>query len=204
MAKRDFSKEGYFNIFLRFFKAAKIRFRGRLFYLLGVFHKHSSKKISFGHGIKIKNGKWILFGRSVGFGDYCRIEAYAQINDDYLNEPKIEIGSDVSFGDFVHIGAINKIIIGNNVLGAGKILIIDHDHGKAGIHLIHNKDISPRDRELFSKGPIIIERNVWIGEGAIILAGAHIGSGAVIGANAIVNCKVEPNTVFISKKNYPR
>jgi len=40
--------------------------------------------------------------------------------------------------------------------------------------------------------PTIIESDVWIGDGAIILAGVRIGVGAVIGANTVVRSDVEP------------
>ena len=40
--------------------------------------------------------------------------------------------------------------------------------------------------KLISKGKIHISKNVWIGEGACILAGVNIGQGAIIGANAVV------------------
>jgi len=37
-----------------------------------------------------------------------------------------------------------------------------------------------------SKGPIIVEDDVWIGDRATILSGVHIGQGAVIAAGAVV------------------
>lgn len=37
-----------------------------------------------------------------------------------------------------------------------------------------------------SKGNIVIENDVWIGEGSIIMGGVKIGNGAVIGAGSIV------------------
>ena len=46
-----------------------------------------------------------------------------------------------------------------------------------------------------SKGDIIIENDVWIGEGSIIMGGVHIGSGSVIGAGSIVTKNVEPYSI---------
>jgi acetyltransferase-like isoleucine patch superfamily enzyme len=46
-----------------------------------------------------------------------------------------------------------------------------------------------------SKGPVIIEDNVLIGEGAAILPNVTIGKNAIIGANAVITKDVPPNAV---------
>lgn len=40
--------------------------------------------------------------------------------------------------------------------------------------------------------PIVVEDDVWIGGGSIILAGVTIGKGAIIAAGAVVNKDVPP------------
>ena len=47
-----------------------------------------------------------------------------------------------------------------------------------------------------SKGPVIIEDNVWIGEGVVILPNVRIGKSAIIGANSVVNADVPANAVI--------
>lgn len=49
--------------------------------------------------------------------------------------------------------------------------------------------------EAISKGDIIIEDDVWIGQNAVIMSGVHVGQGAVIGAGAIVSSDVPPYAV---------
>lgn len=41
--------------------------------------------------------------------------------------------------------------------------------------------------EAISKGPIIVEDDVWIGEGALILSGVRIRQGAIIAAGSIIS-----------------
>jgi acetyltransferase-like isoleucine patch superfamily enzyme len=48
---------------------------------------------------------------------------------------------------------------------------------------------------VFSKGPVIIEDGVWIGEGACVLPGVRVGRFAIVGANAVVTRDVPPYTV---------
>ena len=59
---------------------------------------------------------------------------------------------------------------------------------------LHPFDADERRREEFGK-PIEIGSDVWVGGGAIILAGVRIGSRAVIGAGSVVTRDV-PDAVF--------
>ena len=43
--------------------------------------------------------------------------------------------------------------------------------------------------------PIVIEDNVWLGGGAILLPGVRVGRNAVVGAGAVVTRSVPANTV---------
>ena len=43
---------------------------------------------------------------------------------------------------------------------------------------------------------VVIENDVWIGHGAIIMDGVKIGNGAVIGAGAVVTKDVEPYAIM--------
>ena len=45
-------------------------------------------------------------------------------------------------------------------------------------------------RPAYPSKPVVIEDDVWIGIGAIILKGVHIGKGARIGAGAVVTSDV--------------
>ena len=47
----------------------------------------------------------------------------------------------------------------------------------------------------FSKGPIIVEDDVWIGRGSTILSGVTVGKGAVIGAESVVVHDVPPYAI---------
>ena len=48
---------------------------------------------------------------------------------------------------------------------------------------------------MYSKGVVIIEDNVWIGDQACIMPNVIIGKGAIIGANAVVTKNVIPYSV---------
>lgn len=98
--------------------------------------------------------------------------------------PRITIGNNVSIESDCHISAINNVAIGNNVLIASFVYISDHTHGD--VNDSETPLLQPLKRPLYSKGPIIIEDDVWLGEKVSVMPGVHIGRGAIIGANSVV------------------
>ena len=72
------------------------------------------------------------------------------------------------------------------------VLITDNSHGTSNMS---DLILCPRVRHLASKGPVIIEDNVWIGERAIIMPGVHIGEVPIIGATSVVTHNVPPYSV---------
>jgi acetyltransferase-like isoleucine patch superfamily enzyme len=139
----------------------------------------------------IHNPQYIEIGENFKSLVNLRIEAW----DKYLDQefrPEILIGNNVCMNTDVHIGAINKIQIGNNVLIASKVYITDHSHGMTDSESL--KTI-PLHRKLVSKGPVFIEDNVWIGEGVCILPNVTIGRNAIIGANSVVTKNVPANAI---------
>lgn len=93
----------------------------------------------------------------------------------------IEIGDNCGFSGTV-IGAFIKIKIGDNVKCGANTLITDSDW-----HLDDYRSGKPAD--------VIIEDNVWIGEGVKILKGVKIGKNSIIGAGSVVIKSVPENTV---------
>jgi maltose O-acetyltransferase len=59
----------------------------------------------------------------------------------------------------------------------------------------HALQAEPRIQGWEVAKPIVIEENVWIGGGAILLPGVRIGRNAVVGAGAVVTRSVPADTV---------
>ena len=49
--------------------------------------------------------------------------------------------------------------------------------------------------ESISKGPIVLEDDIWMGYGVVVLSGVRIGQGAVIAAGSVVNKNIPPYAV---------
>ena len=135
--------------------------------------------------------EFIFLEGSISSKPGLRIECFEKYNGDYFN-PRLEIGKNVSFNSNCHIGCINHIKIGENVLIGSNVLIIDHSHG-----LTNDPSIPPSKRKLYSKGPIIIGSNTWIGENVCILPNVTIGENCIIGAGAVVSKNIPANCVAV-------
>jgi len=138
------------------------------------------------------NSKYITIGKNFSALYNLRLEAWDNYAGDTFN-PSLTIGDNVSVGSDIHIGCVDKINIGNGVLMGSRIYISDHSHGEVSAEALNTP---PVKRPLVSKGPVIIEDDVWVGEGVCILPGVHIGRGAIIGANTVVTKNVPARTVF--------
>ena len=142
--------------------------------------------------IRIRGRKFISVGKGFTAGFNCRLDAFPMKSEKKV----IQIGSNVQINDSVHIGAIESIIIGDNVLIASKVFITDHNHGNYSGTDQDSPDIKPASRQLHSK-PVVIEKNVWIGEHVSILPGVRIGEGSVVGAMSLVNQDIPPYTISV-------
>ena len=77
------------------------------------------------------------------------------------------------------------VSIGDNVSLAGNVLILAHSKPL----LVHKKYFKSYT------APVIIENNVWITVGVIILAGVRIGEGSVVAAGSVVTRDIPPNSL---------
>lgn len=107
---------------------------------------------------------------------------------------KLFIGRDVQLNDYVHIGVAESVKIGDNVLIASRVFITDHNHGAySGTNQSDPNEIQVR-RPL-SSAAVVIEDNVWIGEGVSILPGVTIGRNSVVACGTVVTRSVPANVI---------
>ena len=106
--------------------------------------------------------------------------------------PNLKIGDNFRMQHNCHIGCIESIEIGNNVLLGSKVYITDHFHGNI---TKDDVDVPPILRPLSSK-PVKIGDNVWIGDNVCIMPGVTLGRNIIVGANAVVTKSFPDNTVI--------
>ena len=97
---------------------------------------------------------------------------------------QLEIGNQVDIGEYTHIRANGGLTIGDRVLIASHVVLTSRGHPTE----------LPR-YGVADDAPVVIEDDVWIGAGAIVLPGTVIGRGAIVAAGAVVTKSVAPNTI---------
>lgn len=101
----------------------------------------------------------------------------------------VSIGNHTQLGRFFSVSCVSRIEIGDGCLIAERVFITDTGHKFEDVTtpiLISG---------LMDGRPVIIEDDVWIGIGAVILPGVSIGRHAVIGANSVVTHDVPAYSV---------
>ncbi len=110
----------------------------------------------------------VRYGKNVKIGDNCLI------NHNNLLQPGKGPNGTITIGNYVHTGV--------------NVMFMAFNHG------FYTKTVPTKVRD-YMDAPIVVEDDVWIGAGCIILAGVTIGKGAIIAAGAVVNKDVPPYAI---------
>lgn len=113
---------------------------------------------------------------------------------------KIKIGKN-SYGSInvKMYGTDNEnLIIGNYCSIASNVLFVlggNHNYKTLTTYPFKNKILNENNIEAISKGPIILEDDVWIGANSLILSGVRIGKGAIVAAGSVVTKDIPPYAI---------
>ena len=119
-----------------------------------------------------------------------------QIGPDSVIEPPFycSYGGHIFIGNNVYLN-FNCTILDNNEVHIGHEVMISPS---VQIYTaVHPLDAATRNKWLETAEKVVIEDNVWIGGGAIILPGVVIGRDAVVWVGAVVTKNVPPDSVVV-------
>ena len=150
----------------------RIKIKGIVFFNgFALFARHKRSIIEIDKNCRFNNR---ATSNLIGINHKCIISTLSE-------DAVIKIGKNCGFSGTT-IGCAKSIILGNNVRCGANTLITDTDW--------HQDD--PRSR---NPKPIIIEDNVWLGYGVIVLKGVTIGKNSLIGAGSVVVKSVSANSI---------
>ena len=102
-----------------------------------------------------------------------------------LGQGAIRIGDFALLSPGVRISASDEIIIGDGVMMANGCYVTDSDW-----HTLYD-----RTRRSLTPTPVVLEKNVWLGDGVTVLKGVTVGENSVVAARSVVTRDIPKNTV---------
>ncbi|MBZ0293484.1 MAG: acyltransferase [Anaerolineae bacterium] len=168
--------------------------------------KQIGKGVVFGRNVNLRYTRNIILHDRVALDDGVLIDAKDCMKDG------IEIGKDVliardtiiqgkggdikiedgaSIGSQCQFASIGGIYIGKGSMIAGQTYV------GGGRYRTEDINTPIKEQEMYSKGPTIIEDDVWIGAGCVIQDGVHIGKGSVVGSGSIVMNDIPEYTIAV-------
>lgn len=129
----------------------------------------------------ITGGKNIYIDRRVQIWPHARIECVTHSS----RSGTLRIGEATKIQMYFHCAAADSILIGRDVLIAGRVYITDHDHAW------------PRSKSELVVAPVDIGDNCWLGEGCAILKGVRLGKDCIVGTNAVVTRSAPAGSMLI-------
>jgi acetyltransferase-like isoleucine patch superfamily enzyme len=151
--------------------------RNLSFHFASQLSRRRSPRISLGNSVSLRRGAWLN-----------------PAVDETTGDPVIVVEDNCAFGPYSVISAKNQVYIEQDVLIAGAVLIMDHNHAYEDINVpIINQGIT-------EGGRIRIGRGSYIAHGAAILCPRGeltIGRNCVIAANSVVTRSIPDYSVVV-------
>jgi len=127
------------------------------------------------------------------------IDACARVLDGVNLVGRIQIGryTHIEGPDTDVYAKVHSVLIGSFCSIARHVVFQEYNHplNTCSTYFIQRHVFGDNTNPIWSKGPIIVGNDVWIGTQCIILSGSKIGHGAVIGANSVVTHDIPPYAV---------
>ncbi|MGH7854026.1 MAG: acyltransferase [Candidatus Binatia bacterium] len=151
---------------------------------------------------RIINPEKISFGDHVWLGPGCFIAAIKEYpsvslrhpdkhHDVQTFSPQIRIGHRVTSSGNLVVGAVRQIDIGDDVMFAFNVTVLDNLHGFE--HPYEPYKYQPLQRI----APVEVGRGCWIGQNTVILPAVKIGEMSIIGANSVVTQDIAERSIAV-------
>jgi chloramphenicol O-acetyltransferase type B len=126
---------------------------------------------------------WVVYGNNVHVQWSARF---------WSPHNSVRLGDHVGIGRWCDIST--DLVIGNHVLVAGATAFLSRD-----AHSVYRPGETMFESPRRDSCGIVIEDDVWIGWGAIILSGVTIGRGSIVAAGSIVTKDVPRYSIVTSR-----
>jgi hypothetical protein len=134
--------------------------------------------------------------RATSFGRFCEVGARTKVAESAFGDYSYVVNdSDIIYttiGKFCSIAAHTRINPGNHPLDR---VMLSHVSYRSSAYGLGTDEAGFFDWR--RAAPVTLGHDVWIGHGAIVLAGVSLGTGAAIGAGTVVTKDVPPFAIVV-------
>lgn len=200
-------KYEFATMFLASMPGALGLFSRKMFYPM--LFRHLGKGVVFGKDISVRHPGRISIGARTAIDDGCLIDAKdagsegITIGEDVLISRDTIVqgkGSWIKIGDHASIGSQCRLSSPGGMEIGKSVMIAAHSLIGGGRYRTEDVDTPIKDQELYTRGPVIIEDDVWLGVGVIVQDGVRIGKGSVVGSGGVVQKDIPPYTIAVPQQ----
>ncbi len=137
----------------------------------------------------------VIYGLDVHLGDGVHLSGratYAGASRNDGRRPRLVVGDQTYLGHRLIISCDDEVRIGSHVHLADDVYICGYD-GHPRDPIARRSQPGPVDYS--GRSRIVLEDDVWIGQGVMILKGVRIGAGAIVAAHAVVTKDVTAGAI---------
>lgn len=145
--------------------------KGCKFYGNSLIRRESNSTIKIGERVRFRSAD---DSNLIGLNHKCILSTHTP-------EASLVIGNDCGLSGTV-IGVFKEVVLGNNVRCGANTLITDSDW-----HSDDSRVSGPKS--------VIIEDNVWLGYGVVVMKGVTIGCNSIIGVGSVVVKDIPRNVI---------
>jgi acetyltransferase-like isoleucine patch superfamily enzyme len=160
--------------------------RSRLPWNRLLLHYELARREAYARGVVHGNALQMLREGRLTVGPHAFFEPGVWLTSD---TGRISIGAGSLLNLDVMVAAVERVEIGEHCMLANGCLITD------GNHRFDDPDKPVPWQGFTSKGPTVLEDNVWLGANVVVTSGVRIGRRSVIGANSVVTEDVAPFSI---------
>jgi acetyltransferase-like isoleucine patch superfamily enzyme len=160
--------------------------RSRLPWQRIALHLELARRQAFARGALHGNALQMLREGRLEVGPHAVFEPGVWLTSD---AGRIVIGSGALLNLNVMVAAVERTEIGDHCMLANGCLVTD------GNHRFDDPERPVTWQGFTTKGPTVLEDNVWLGANVVVTSGVRIGRRSVIGANSVVTEDVAPFSI---------
>lgn len=151
--------------------------------------------VIFGRGLVLRHPSRIALGDGVAVDDYTLLDASGAGESGITLHNEVIVSRNcviqgktgpVEIGEKTDIGCNAILTSGAGIFVGRSVLIAGNCYIGGGRYLADRLDIPMMEQGVYSRGPVVIGDDVWLGAGATVLDGVRIGKGCIVGAGAVV------------------